>query len=50
MQFDMTDEYSQLETINAFDKIAVLDRGRLVAFDPPAAILKRSDHIALLTD
>ncbi|KAH0283877.1 putative multidrug resistance protein, partial [Aureobasidium sp. EXF-3399] len=40
----------RLETISAFDKIAVLDRGKLVAFDSPAAILRRSDHIALLTD
>ena len=40
----------QLETINAFDKIAVLDQGRLVAFDSPGAILTRTDHAALLTD
>jgi len=47
---DIANGYLQLETIDAFDKIAVLDRGRLVAFDSPAVILRRSDHIALLAD
>jgi ATP-binding cassette subfamily C (CFTR/MRP) protein 1 len=45
----LTDTF-QLETISAFDKIAVLDQGRLVAFDSPASILKRDDCDALLVD
>ncbi|KAI4764830.1 putative multidrug resistance protein [Aureobasidium sp. EXF-12344] len=40
----------RLETISAFDKIAVLDQGRLVAFDSPASILRRDDCDALLVD
>ena len=45
----LTDTF-QLETISAFDKIAVLDQGRLVAFDSPASILRRDDCDALLVD
>ncbi|KEQ80625.1 putative multidrug resistance protein [Aureobasidium pullulans EXF-150] len=38
----------RLDTISEFDKIAVLDHGRLVAFDYPDAILRRRDCDMLL--
>jgi ATP-binding cassette subfamily C (CFTR/MRP) protein 1 len=42
-----TSVHVQLETIDAFDKIVILDRGRIVAFDSPGVIITRGDYNTL---
>ncbi|KAL3483855.1 P-loop containing nucleoside triphosphate hydrolase protein [Aspergillus germanicus] len=38
----------QLETVTAFDKVAVMDGGRLVEFDQPGALMKEESMFATL--